>query len=224
MDGTGELFAPLIAALGGALHVATVRYPARQALDYDSLAALALRDLPDEDFILLGESFSGPIAVALAAARPRGLRGLVLCSSFVRNPRPALAPLGALARCLPVKAAPAWLRHHYLLGRHATPPLRAALAAALTQVDGAVLRARLRAVLEVDVSDALRAVAAPVLYLQGAEDRLVPPSAAGVIAALQPATRIAVLAAPHCLLQAAPRAAAEVLTTFALDVTSAPPR
>jgi pimeloyl-ACP methyl ester carboxylesterase len=122
MDGSGHLFAPLIAALGDALRVVTVRYPTQQALDYDSLTALALRDLPDQDFILLGQSFSGPIAVTLAAARPRGLRGLALCSSFVRNPRPALAPLGALARHLPMKAAPAWLLHHYLLGRHARRP------------------------------------------------------------------------------------------------------
>ena len=59
MDGTGELFAPFIAALGSQFPVTIVRYPETQALDYAGLEAVARALLPvGSPFVLLGESFS----------------------------------------------------------------------------------------------------------------------------------------------------------------------
>ena len=40
------------------------------------------------DFVVVGESFSGSLALMLATRRPVGLRGVVLCASFVRFPLP----------------------------------------------------------------------------------------------------------------------------------------
>lgn len=66
--------------------------------------------------------------------------------------------------------------------------------------------------LNVDVSGELKQVRVPVLYLQAAEDKLVPGAAASVITGLAPATEVVALDAPHCLLQAVPEAAARVVT------------
>jgi pimeloyl-ACP methyl ester carboxylesterase len=50
-----------------------------QALRYDELLPLVLEHLPtDRPFVVLGESFSGPLAIRIAAVRPPCLRALVL--------------------------------------------------------------------------------------------------------------------------------------------------
>src|SRR5438105_3993436 len=90
MDGTGELFAPFVAALGREFNVKVVAYPTAAPLGYDELESVARAALPAEGpYVILGESFSGPIAISLAASGSPGLKGLVLCCSFVSNPRPA---------------------------------------------------------------------------------------------------------------------------------------
>src|SRR5262245_11899688 len=88
-DGTGILFAPLLSALPPALQPLVVRYPPDQPLGYADLLPLVEEAVPASgDFLVLGESFSGPLALLLAARRPPGLRGVILCASFARNPLP----------------------------------------------------------------------------------------------------------------------------------------
>jgi|SRR5471030_611425 len=216
MDGTGDLFAPIIEALGDEFAVTIVRYPTHEPLGYGELEAIVRKSLPsDGQFILLGESFSGPIAISIAASRPPGLVGIVLCCTFARNPRPALAGMGMLMSNLPIKLAPATLMNHALLASYATPALRSALAAAISSVAGRVLQARLRAVLTIDASTKLRTLELPLLYLQASQDRVVPASAARDIAALYPAMQLITLPGPHCLLQASALDSAKAISAFA---------
>jgi pimeloyl-[acyl-carrier protein] methyl ester esterase len=92
MDGTGELFAPFLAAAKGDFKTVVVKYPTTKPLAYAELTSLVESQLPTgEPFVLLAESFSGPIAVSVARRKPNGLTGLVLCAAFVRNPRPSLS-------------------------------------------------------------------------------------------------------------------------------------
>ena len=94
MDGTGDLFEPLQEALDPRTRVDIVRYPGSGPQGYDELEPRIRAQLPaDEPFVLLGESFSGPLAIAIAATPPPGLRGLILCCSFARAPAPGLALL-----------------------------------------------------------------------------------------------------------------------------------
>lgn len=215
MDGTGILFAPFVAALDGMFKVRLVDYPGNEGLGYEELTAIARAALPTNDpFILLGESFSGPIAVALAAERPEGLLGVILCSSFVRNPLPLFSPMRNLAGFVPFRMAPLPAIERFLLGRFSTPGLKAAIADALARVSTRALQTRLKAVLSVDVSNLLGAVKVPILYLQAAHDRLVPRSSARHIHALCPTMMRVELEGPHCLLQAAPKKTAEAVIAF----------
>jgi pimeloyl-ACP methyl ester carboxylesterase len=214
LDGTGTLFEPLIVALDGKFAITLVSYPKHQALGYDELEAIARQALPTTgEFILLGESFSGPIAISLAASRPAGLIGLVLCCTFARNPRPAFRPLSTFTSILPIKLTPNAILDFLLLGRHATRTLRATLASAVDSVATSVLQARLRAVLTVDVSAKLKTLEIPLLYLQAAQDRVVPATAGREIQELNTATQIVTLNAPHCLLQTIPDEAARAIQT-----------
>src|SRR5262249_11759259 len=84
-----------------------VRYPGDQAIDYAGLEAVARGFLPKQTpFVLLAESFSGPIALAIAAAPPANLKGLILTCAFARNPRPGLRRLQAFVPLLPIGWVP----------------------------------------------------------------------------------------------------------------------
>ena len=86
MDGTGELFEPLAQAMERRDAIDVVRYPGTEPLGYDELERLVRAQLPaGQPFVLLGESFSGPLAISIAASPPPGLRGLILCCSFART-------------------------------------------------------------------------------------------------------------------------------------------
>lgn len=215
MDGTGDLFAPLLSALPPALRTIVVRYPCDRPLGYAELEAHARRALPkDQPFVLLGESFSGPIAAAIAAAPPPGLRGLILCATFLRNPRPELGYARFLTGLLPVSLLPGVLLVRMLLGPRADPGLRTQLLDAVSRVEDRVMRARLRAVIDVDAGPRMSGVTLPVLYLSARDDRVVPRRAGDHVMALIPQARRVEIAAPHCLLQTAPQEAARAIMDF----------
>ncbi|MFZ6871222.1 alpha/beta fold hydrolase [Undibacterium sp. Di27W] len=202
MDGTGTLYEPMRKALDAKCKLTVLSYPTDQALGYAELQALVTAQLPvDEDYILIGESFSGPIAISMAATRPPGLKALILCATFARNPYPLLAASKYILPYLPGRLPPLSLLSHLLLGRFSSKELRAQLANALAQVQASCLNARLRAVLACDVRDKLHAIKVPVLYLQATRDRLIPLSALTQIHNQIPDMEICRYEAPHFLLQ-----------------------
>ena len=215
LDGTGILFEPFVTALMGRFPVTVVTYPiSGSAQTYAALQNLAASVLPPEgNLVLLGESFSGPIEISLAEANPERVVGVVLCCTFVRNPRPGLGWLSGLAR-LPAPLPPLPILSAMLFGRFATPGLRVMLQDALARVQPSALRTRLRSVVSADVRAQARTLEAPVLYLKAASDRLVPPAAA--LEAEQYCRNIKVQSfdAPHCLLQAVPQEAAAAVADF----------
>jgi len=174
----------------------------------------------NDEFIILGESFSGPIAVSVAASKPKGLIGLVLCSTFIRNPRPVFKSISRLIDILPVKALPDVLLNYLLMGHDSTPILRSTLKAALSQNSNVSLKARLKSVLAVDVSAKLQTVHVPLLYLQAAQDKIVPVAAGKHMADTYPDTQIVVIDAPHFLLQLASNEAARVVKAFVDNVNN----
>ncbi|MDN2674120.1 alpha/beta hydrolase [Janthinobacterium sp. SUN026] len=223
MDGTAWLFDRFDAALRAqaALDTLAIAYPAAP-LGYAALEAFVRERLPqDRPFVVLAESFSGPLGAALRADPPPGMRALILCCSFVRNPRPMLAPLRHLLGLVPFGAMPGFALRQALLAPCATPQLQAELAAALAQVPPSVLRQRLRAVLETDASRSFARGSLPVLYLRARHDRLVPPANALQILRLAPGAQLADIAAPHMLLQAAPEAAAAAVAAFVNALSAA---
>lgn len=87
MDGTGRLFGPLLRALPSSLSPVVGAYPADRPYGYAELLPLVEAAAPaGAEYVVVGESFSGLLALMLAAQRPPGLRGIVLCESFVRSP------------------------------------------------------------------------------------------------------------------------------------------
>ena len=213
MDGTGRMFEPFLAALGD-FETRVVRYPAA-LMSYAACIHHVRTLLPrDQPFVLLGESFSGPVAVALAAERPEGLVALVLCGTFARNPRPGLAWAAPLLRFLPARRLPLALIRFLLLGRWATEPLLALVRSMLPEVPAATLKGRLLAVVAGDQTPLLGRIQVPTLALAAAQDRLVPPAATRWLRAHLPNLDIARLQGPHWLLQTRPDATAQAIRDF----------
>jgi pimeloyl-ACP methyl ester carboxylesterase len=218
LDGTGLELADFVAALGPELETIVVTYPNDTPTEYAGHEVIARGKLPvDRPFVLLGESYSGPIAILIAASAPRGLIGLILCCSFARNPRPALSWLRPFVRLVPTRI-PAAVTGWFLLGRSSTPRLRAALADALAQIAPETLRARLASVMEVDVTAQLAKVRVPVFYLRATRDRTVPPRVSLEVLRSIPDARVVDIDGPHLLLQTAPAIAARQLKSFVKDM------
>jgi pimeloyl-ACP methyl ester carboxylesterase len=214
LDGTGDLFEEFVARTPAGWTTQVVRYPRDQVLDYDSLVGFVRDRLPaDDELILLGESFSGPVAITLAATELPALRGLVLCNTFAYRPwwfGFRFVPW-SLMFSFPLPRIVA--RH---LGAHsANSPLEDRLRFAVRSVRPRVLARRLREVLTVDVTDALSSVQVPVLYLRGTQDALVGRGCLDRVRSLRPDLHFAELAAPHLLLQIRPTEAWEAISSFA---------
>jgi pimeloyl-[acyl-carrier protein] methyl ester esterase len=219
LDGTGLLFADFVAALGPDLDPIVVRYPPDVPLGYAELEPLVRKSLPSGNpFILLGESFAGPLAISIAASAPPGLVGLILCCSFASNPRPYLGKLAFLSPYLPVRGFPRSIFAKYFMGRFASQDLASKLAKASERVAPDVFRHRIRAVCGIDYSAKLRQVRVPILYLRASMDRIVPRSASKRVKRLAPSTRIIEIDAPHYLLQARPQAAVATVSEFAREL------
>jgi pimeloyl-ACP methyl ester carboxylesterase len=218
LDGTTALLQEFCESLAAVTVVArAVAYPPDQAFGYEQLEPLVRAQLPSEPFVLVGESFSGPLAIRIAADPPPNLLGLVLSTTFARAPLPGLSAFAPLARFAPARP-PMLLLSWLLLGPWATPRLHSQLSSALGAVRSSVLRARAVATLRVDVSKLLPSVRLPVLQLIASSDRLLAGDAASVLASGLTHCRTVTVPGPHLLLQTATRECAREVAEFALGL------
>ncbi len=220
MDGTGDLFAPLIGSLPADVTTTVVRYPRGEELSFAQLEELVRAAAPlGEDYCLLAESFSGPIALGFTASRPRGLRALLLCASFAKNPAPwYLRPARPMVRpALFRRVLPTWIARRFLLGTDCPQALVQSVREAIASVEPAVLAQRLRLIFDLDVCAALREVRVPLFYLVGAQDRLVGRRGARQITRTMPQAQVKTLSGPHLLLQRRPSESAEAIMAFLHD-------
>jgi pimeloyl-[acyl-carrier protein] methyl ester esterase len=212
MHGTTDLLDDFAAAAPNDVRIDLVALPT-QHLDYSELAshfATTLRLTPDS--VLVAESFSGPLAILLAA-RCR-VAALILCGTFARAPYPRALralPLSLLARIPP----PSSLVRYFAVGPDASDKLVRQVRDVIASVPSELFAFRARSVLRVDVTTELARCLIPILYLRGSEDRLVHKRSVEVIvkAASVPVS-VARITACHLLLRTAPREAWHAIGEF----------
>jgi pimeloyl-ACP methyl ester carboxylesterase len=216
LDGTATLHEDFLRQVGVVFEEASVvAYPTDQRLGYAELERLIRGRLPaDRPFFLLGESFSGPLAIAIAAAPPANLVGLVLSTTFAASAMPMLSPLAPLLSFAPVGAAPAAVLSWWLFGKWATPAWTARLQAALDRVSPAVLKHRAACSLRSDAAALLPSISMPVLYLRATHDRLLGRRTGERLVAAIANAELVDIPGPHLLLQAAPRESAAAVRAF----------
>lgn len=215
MEGSGEFFTALINALGASIKTQVIAYPQENALSYSQLTGFVEKRLPkDAPYVLLGESFSGPIAINIAAAKPPNLQALILVCTFIRSPIPIPQFLRNIVCSIPASWIPFSIISRFLLGNHATPEISSRLKKILGGIPNHVFRERLLAILTVDASPALANIHTPILYLRATQDLIVPKTALELIMAQRPSVATADIAGPHFILQTQPTAAADLILGF----------
>jgi pimeloyl-ACP methyl ester carboxylesterase len=176
--------------------------------------------------VILAESFSGPIAIRLAAERPPGLAALVLAATFLHAPlAPLLHPLrglvGARLFARPMAAAAVrWL----VAGDDAPEALVREVQRAVAGVSPGVLARRAEDALRLDVREDLARVEAPILLLAPTRDRLLRRDVADELLALRPDAEVATIEAPHMVLQRCPQASLARIEEFLSRPAGAPAR
>jgi pimeloyl-[acyl-carrier protein] methyl ester esterase len=209
------LFDPFVRALGSSVETQVMTYPLDQPLGYAELEALVRAALPkDRSYVLLAESFSGPIGIRIAADPPAGLTGIILCVTFAKNPYPLLGWAGPWAAGFPVKSLPRWVRAPFMWGALSPDAAPEQAARATAQVDESVLRHRISAVLAVDETDALARIKIPALVLRASADFVVPGAASEYILAKLPQAQHVEVNGPHLLMQTCPAECAAAVTQF----------
>src|ERR1051325_382243 len=87
LDGTEVFLEPLVKALPESVRSRVVCFPTRGSNRYEDLLEITRQSVRGiDEYYVAAWSFSGPLALMLAAAEPNKVRGIILFSSFVRAP------------------------------------------------------------------------------------------------------------------------------------------
>jgi len=217
LDGTGALYIDLISALPPALDIVIARYPTDRFLSFPELVGLVKDLVPcNGSYVVVAESFSGPVGAKFAATRPPNLAGLIMCVGFVTNPSRRRRWLArAMATPLLFRLpTPSWVLEHFLIGTDPPRALVASVRKAQRLVKPAVLAKRIRAVLDCDAREDLAGTDIPMLYIQAEDDHLVGPECFQEIRSLRPDAALLVTPGPHALMERYPRKIADAIVQF----------
>ena len=220
MDGTGHLYARLMQALPHTWKISSLQYPSEVPAGYDQLLQMVRLMVPDRPFLLIAESYSTPLAIRFAAAKPQHLKGVVLCCGFVASPvrgwrRWAVRLFAPAFFVLPLSK---WAVEGFLLGKHADLTLLTEVRCAIASVRSEVLTARLREIIACDVIADIAGIDAPILYLQAKDDRLLGSECLAKVERHASRLTIEQISGPHLLLQREPVRTAEAIARFVANL------
>jgi pimeloyl-ACP methyl ester carboxylesterase len=199
------------------LGVTVVVYPPQKALTYAQLVEHVRERLPPKrSLIFCAESFSGPIAIRLAHLGALNVKGIILCATFARSPRPLLL---SLARLLPLPILfrfpiPRLLVRLLFLGREVPESLLQLFLQSISRVSATTLAVRLREVAAVDTLSTLEAIGVPCCYIRAKSDALVPLRCLRPFQEAIPGLVVKEVEGPHLILQANPKGCSRAISEF----------
>ncbi|GAA3589603.1 alpha/beta fold hydrolase [Marinobacter xestospongiae] len=213
MDGTGQLFEPLLRAWPGDLAPTVVSLNHLSADGYREQVAQLCGQLSAAPVVIVAESYSGPIAYALCRELGSRVAGVVFLASFVSRP----CGVVRLARRLPAASLRLdWLPDRLLngigFGGLGTAASMASVRLAVQDVAPAVLKQRLSnmAVLR----EPSERISTPAVYIRPTRDYLVSQAAVDMVARVFPALRVIPLEGGHFIAQGQPDACAQIILQF----------
>lgn len=215
LDGTGLVFEPFLAQLPAEIDAQVVRYPADRVMSLQEHVAFARKQLPKKKpFVLLAESFSGPIALQLLAEPPGNLVGVVFVATFAHYPSPFLLDAGRfLPQGLLLNLFSTTLFSRFFCLGGAPKDAVNIFQEALQSVKLNVLSQRLKILSELPPAPETT-FSGPCLYLQASNDRLVPSRAVEPLKKHLPQLQVEQLNGPHIILLAQPETGARLISDF----------
>jgi pimeloyl-ACP methyl ester carboxylesterase len=211
LDGTGILFKPLTDALSEGIDTLVISYPTDRNLSYRELVKFVLSQLPKEDFILVGESFSGPIAYRIALLDPKNLKSVVFVATFIDNPRKYFLNL---SRLLPKKLIlampiPDFIVKYLILGSAVDEQVIDLYKQTIKKRSSSVFSFRLSEISKLTVSHEYCDLKA--IYIQATNDLLVPNSCVEAFKKVFKKLDVFRIKGSHFILQTNPLACAEII-------------
>lgn len=214
LNGTVGLFQPLIDCAPQEYHVMSISYPTHEKRSYSQLKEFVQKRLSELDspYILVGESFSGPLSLMLGQAKPQGLIGIVLVATFIQ------APNFKVGRFLPWTIGFTLTKPLYdlrlLLTNAPNKGFINAISKELQKVSPKVLADRIQSIFTVNAHQALTDCDVPLIYFRGTRDFVVPQKNLNLITKVKPDIAVARFDTQHFLLQSKPNKAWQEISQF----------
>lgn len=203
LDGTGTLTEAFADGDWQGHPVRIIPIPKEGPQDYPSLVAAISPSLPAGRLIVIGESFSGPLAMQVAAREKNRVNALVIVGGFCASPAPsglALMPLRPLFLMTP----PAHLLKKFMVGPDAGKELVALLTSTLQSVPSTTFANRARVVLALVEEDCPVTPGLPVLLVQAQHDALISWEHQSRLERHFPEAQVTWIDSPHLLLATHP--------------------
>lgn len=217
MDGTGELFAPLFKYLKGN-QCKVIVLPDSGLQDYSTLTRFVKERLPVDDFVLIAESFSGPIAAQLAQQNIDNLKGIIFVATFLSAPNPSLL---MIAKRLPIKLlnrlpGAGFFQRHLFCGKSTDSQLLVLFRKSVEQVSIEILKNRIQAMQLLKFQEFHNTL--PTVYILPNSDNLVPKKKVLEFQVCFQRLVVNKLDGPHFILQAEPEKSASIILDFISDL------
>lgn len=218
LDGTGLMFAPFLSLLQS-FDTQIIPFPQSGSQDYNTLKELVKSQLPNEDFVLIAESFSGPIAAMLAKENIKKMRGVVFVATFLSPPNIILLNI---AKILPLKILSKFpFSKHMIralfLGRNANNAIVELFLNTVKSLSSDIIKARISSIKSLTIDKFNTEV--PAIYVLALNDKLIPKSKSNEFKLYFKRILVKEVAAPHFLLQTTPNEAAETVKEFIRFIT-----
>ena len=219
LNGTAGLFDPLLAVATDEYELMVISYPTHEVKSYAELTDYVLEKISaiEGRFVVVGESFSGPIAVFLAANHIRGLSGIILVATFIHPPYFSFFKYLPWTLIFKLAKPVYWLRIKVSNANKAN--ILKAASIELQKVKPPVLAARVKAALTVDAVSSLEKVNIPVVYFRANYDVVVPAWNVKKILTVKPDVKVISFNTHHFLLQSAPHAAWQTISNLCRKFT-----
>lgn len=208
LDGTGKLFTPFIKQCPKDIDIHIISYPNDKKLNYNQLVDFVFDQLSAvEPFVIIAESFSGPIAYKIACKKPEHLKKVIYVASFIKNPNPFFLsilnylPLSLLLS-VPISK---FLADYFLFGIKTDAETFEQFRKIISTVPKRILADRLRQVQKLSLDTT--SLSKESIYIQPDNDKLVSRYCAHDICA----DRILSVKGGHFILQANPKECAKVI-------------
>ena len=211
LDGTGVLLKPFIEAMPNEIDALVISYPSNLKQSYEELIEFVINQLPEEKFILVGESFSEYIAYQVALRKPKNLKSVIFVATFLESPRPFLLGLSScLSRRLLLSVPiPNYVVKTFLLGLTANKEMIGLLKQSIKRVSPNVLSYRLREIEKLQNNHEPCEIKAT--YIQATDDKLVPKRCLESFKIVFNNISVFQIEGPHFILQTSPLACAKVV-------------
>ncbi len=211
LDGTGWLFKPFIDALPNDIDTLVISYPPDLKLSYAQLVDFVISQLPMEKFILVAESFSGPIAYQIASRNLENLKSVIFVATFLENPNRFLLSMSNLLPTFFVKSMPIpnifvkWL----LVGMNANKQILGLFKKSIKKVSSEVLLFRLKEIGNLVKSS--NSCEIESIYIQATDDKLVPKKCVDAFKKQFNNLKVFKIEGSHLILQSNPLSCAEIV-------------